>query len=1832
MKKRKLALLLTVAMIISMFPFNAFATEFSDMPDDWSTKALENAVVNGLLKGDDGKIMPKENLTRAQMATIVNRAFGTREKTSIDKFTDVKKDAWYFDEMAKAVQMKTFIGSGDKLYPDNSISREEAFIVLARAFKLSGGNANILDKFTDKNDISDWAREGISSLVAAGYISGSDGRINPKHNITRAEFAQVMYNLLKNYINKEGTYTEDYDGNLMINVPNVTLKGLTVTGDLIIGDGVGDGEVILDDVTVTGRVLVRGGGENSIKIIGNSNINNIIIARVDGKVRIYAEDGTEVGEVIADGYDDVIIEGNFESVTIVGTDITVTATNATVESASIEGENSKIIIDEKSSVKTINVNANNAEISGKGTVESVTANANNVEVTVPGASVTAGQGTTGVTAGDKPVEPGKTETVKEEKTPVSPGGGGSSYIAVSAISVEVVDGEAEITDDGGTLQLRANVTPTNASNKGVIWSVDDERIATIDQTGLLTAAADGDVTVTATAKDGSGKKGELVVEISEQSAVIVTSDGELATALADGTKTTIILDGDEFNGFTITRGMKIVGGTIKVESADNIPGAIPKGIYIKTNDQVEIVGVEFVDGDSGHAQRKGIVTESGYTADVTISGCTFENLPMGVYFNPGAKGSIVGNTFDGMGHAAIGIDSTADVTITGNMVADTVISLEIFGNDEIKLDEVLTTNTLPEGSQVVGGKILVPQEKTVYNKNTGAEYEAIQAAVNAADEGDTILVGPGEYSVSELLTIDKPLVLRGTSPDLPVVNFGQSYKESILVKADNVTLEHLHLVKEFKGDDNSDQNCLLSIPRGGLWTLGYQVEYDGITLKGLVFEGGRTGAYITARNLTIEDCLFKDQHSKILYFNIVAGDTNVKGNTFLGDSGHAIRFEGFSDKETPHGGNITIENNVVEGKSNFLVYNGWRYAEDADPVNIRVIGNEMRSLKGDAVVIWNYFPNLHDVIVLDNDFSGVVEGSYGVRGPDQTFITATNNYWGHESGPYNGLSNPNGEGCCVSNNVVYFPWYVNEELSELSPYPKGIINARDLSSYRSLQAAINAAQPGDTIFVSEGTYIGNLEIGKNLTLISTDGSDVTSIKGNITIKGDDVTNVTIEGFTIDGEVEGPSVDLLKAILASNEFAQDSVVVGVDDGAKIVPSTEVSVVNETQKKGYDNIQEAVDAANEGDTILVGPGEYVEDVVVDKPLTLLGANANVPYGDLRGPESIIKPKSSAQTPIKLSGYGTSNNVTINGFEITGEMSNYGIYCGAKGASDLSIQFNYIHDIGTGRGSGNVHAINFRADDHSPKDILIADNYIANVLNTASKAEGNSAGIWIGQSTASGMINGIKIERNTINGIYSGKSDKYAAGIDIGAGWASSATGGVNAPIIKDNVITEVKGGTAYGIQLAGKTPEAVVSGNKISNISGLDSALGLAFGVAVPATNTGASTVEIYDNVFADVDTEIWRYDDDIKIATAEKFKAFLEDPRVLKGILTADVSLDANIKVSKDKELDLNGYTIKNTSRTNLITVGKTTSYQNVPAKLTVTNSGSNGGFTTEYDLFRVEKESALDVCDCVFTGYPEQWITPRFLQTWGSNITIKFSDCNFTDGIVSYESYGDENVNVTMVSCNMSINTSEHGVALVTFEASKNSSLTIADSELSIVITGNGGSAINVDGRHNANDGTQPVVNLTDTKITYNGGNGAAIMAPAYYTTFNMKDCTISSQNSSESHPPAIPEGEKYTYNFEGQNTINDEELPGMDTGQIATPETFKAFLEGDPRAAEDDTLTDDVSFDEDINIIEDEDEDTGTPVEDEGEIKAGETEQEIEDEEVESNVEEKVEESEQEE
>lgn len=259
--KKWMVLTLCLVLMATMMPLAGFAAgpnDFSDMPNDWSTPALKKAVENGLLTGSNGMIMPKSNLTRAQMAAILVRAFGANKLVNVSMFSDINTSQWYFKDISKAYAMGIFQGTGDKMNPEKYITREEVFTVLARALNLDPGKETSNWKFRDSTEISSWAKTSVAAMIEAGYISGSGGMLNPKANMTRAEFAALMDRIAKYYIRKEGTYTGTYDGSVMITVPGVILKDVTINGDLIIGDGVSDGEIILENVTILGRTIVRG--------------------------------------------------------------------------------------------------------------------------------------------------------------------------------------------------------------------------------------------------------------------------------------------------------------------------------------------------------------------------------------------------------------------------------------------------------------------------------------------------------------------------------------------------------------------------------------------------------------------------------------------------------------------------------------------------------------------------------------------------------------------------------------------------------------------------------------------------------------------------------------------------------------------------------------------------------------------------------------------------------------------------------------------------------------------------------------------------------------------------------------------------------------------------------------------------------------------------------------------------------------------------------------------------------------------------------------------------------------------------------------------------------------------------------------------------------------------------------------------------------------------------------------------------------------------------------------------------------------------------------------
>lgn len=451
--KSTLSIVLCIAMVatVSIFPVTAEAADYSDMPDQgyWSTEALQSAVDNGLLQGINNKLNPKEHLTRAQLAAIINRAFGSTGTTDISGYTDVTSTAWYHEDMGKAVQMKTFLGDGTgKLKPQDNVSRQEAFAVLARAFKLGEGKITALDKFSDINNISSWAVDSLAKMAEAGYLKGTEGKLNPQQNITREEFAQIMHNMLSSYITTSGTYTTVGTGNVMIKVKDVTLKNLTIKGDLMIGEGVGSGDVTLDNVAVTGRIVVRGGGENSIHIKNNSDVGNIVIGKTDGgAVRIVAEKGCEVEMVyVDDGKDDVIMEGAFTAVSVeskvpvvlknaeVGA-LTVAsqAANLTVLSGKIasvdikaESANTTVKVESGAKIESVTTASEKTKVMGSGDVGKVTALAGsaNVSVDTKGTEVKAEAGAIGTTAGGKDVTAGS--SVKTDGNAAVGGSGGGS--------------------------------------------------------------------------------------------------------------------------------------------------------------------------------------------------------------------------------------------------------------------------------------------------------------------------------------------------------------------------------------------------------------------------------------------------------------------------------------------------------------------------------------------------------------------------------------------------------------------------------------------------------------------------------------------------------------------------------------------------------------------------------------------------------------------------------------------------------------------------------------------------------------------------------------------------------------------------------------------------------------------------------------------------------------------------------------------------------------------------------------------------------------------------------------------------------------------------------------------------------------------------------------------------------------------------------------------------------------------------------------------------------------------------------------------------------------
>lgn len=401
------------------------------------------------------------------------------------------------------------------------------------------------------------------------------------------------------------------------------------------------------------------------------------------------------------------------------------------------------------------------------------------------------------------------------------------------------------------------------------------------------------------------------------------------------------------------------------------------------------------------------------------------------------------------------------------------------------------------------------------------DYPTIQEAIDAASDGDTIMVAAGLYE--ESVVIDKSLTLKGAQagvdartrsgaetiiePDNPDEQTGIEIvcDADRIVVIDGLTVQnarHGITAPEFTTALAADiivRNVralnLVKFAISTAFTMEATVEYCYV--KGAQY-GINAGVYDPFPPTV---ATFKNNELVNVEFGITGylEDSLIEGNLVrdfaTGGTGIAGQFL-----------NTEIKNNTVtgyvDGAGLHFESHYARYLSE----NVNVEGN---TFTGNSLGIY-VFDTQTELTGITVNFNNIADNSwYGVWNEGGETLDATKNWWGDASGP-SGIGP--GDGDVISTNVRYSPWLGAELGTE--PMTWGV----DQTS--SIQDTIDAADAGDTIIASEGEYEEDLNIGKSLTLQSADGYEVTTITGSITIEldaeivflgGDDT------GFTVDAD-------------------------------------------------------------------------------------------------------------------------------------------------------------------------------------------------------------------------------------------------------------------------------------------------------------------------------------------------------------------------------------------------------------------------------------------------------------------------------------------------------------------------------------------------------------------------------------------------------------------------------------------------------------------------------------------------------------------------------------------
>ena len=267
---KKIGIFILSILILTTVTKPVFA--FSDIAEHWSNETVEKMKNSKIINGyEDDTFRPDDNMTRAEFVTVINRMLGLQEESS-KYIPDINRSNWYYSEIRKAVKVGIIQGDAyGAIHPEDNITREEAIVILSRAFKLKKTSA-VPNGYEDVDSISSWAKKEVYSAIKEGYINGyEDDTIRPQNLITRAEALTMINRIIPNILTTN-VYSGLVTGTSLLHDDNIVLNNLTIDGDLVISNKALS-TLKIKDVTVKKNLIIIDEGHPSIK---NLNVNGSI--------------------------------------------------------------------------------------------------------------------------------------------------------------------------------------------------------------------------------------------------------------------------------------------------------------------------------------------------------------------------------------------------------------------------------------------------------------------------------------------------------------------------------------------------------------------------------------------------------------------------------------------------------------------------------------------------------------------------------------------------------------------------------------------------------------------------------------------------------------------------------------------------------------------------------------------------------------------------------------------------------------------------------------------------------------------------------------------------------------------------------------------------------------------------------------------------------------------------------------------------------------------------------------------------------------------------------------------------------------------------------------------------------------------------------------------------------------------------------------------------------------------------------------------------------------------------------------------------------------------